>query len=82
MARPWGENWAIAIRRLGELMKLQKETVGLAPAGRPRKIGLSKSPISKPPTLKEAGISKNMAHEARKQAAKPAEKFEFTYMSV
>ena len=80
MARPWGENWAIAIRRLGELMKLQKETVGLA-GGRPPKSS-GKNPEVFKPTLKEVGIPNDMAKEARHQAAKPAEKFEFTYMSV
>jgi hypothetical protein len=53
-----------AVRRLGELMARQKETVGLAPAGRPKKIGLNNNPISKsaPPTLAEAGIDKNLAN--------------------
>jgi hypothetical protein len=52
------------------MMAEQKKTVGLAPAGRP-KIGLSENPISKPPTLAEAGIDKNLANKARKLAAMP-----------
>jgi len=36
-----------AERRLGELITAQKETVGLAPAGRPRKIGSDEEPISR-----------------------------------
>src|SRR4029077_2712095 len=47
-----------AARRLGELLEAQRQTIGLAPAGRP-KIGISEIPISKPPTLLEAGIDKN-----------------------
>jgi hypothetical protein len=57
-----------AERRLGEMMAEQKATVGLAPPGRP-KIGVSETPISKPPTLAEAGIDKNLAKKARKLAA-------------
>jgi len=63
------------MRRLGELMKLQKETVGMAPPA-----ARGKNPPSLKPTLKEVGINKDMAKEARHQAAKPAEKFEFMYM--
>ena len=57
---------ARAERRLGEIIREQKETVGLAKAGRPPKIGLPKNPISDTPTLSEAGIDKNLAHVARK----------------
>jgi hypothetical protein len=42
------------------MMKEQKETVGLAPAGRPREIGVSDTPII--PTLASQGIDKNLAH--------------------
>jgi hypothetical protein len=66
-----------AERRLGEMMAEQKETVGLAKAGRPREIGLRENPISSgPPTLAEAGIDKNLAHRARKLAAMSPERFE------
>jgi len=64
-----------AERRLGELMAAQRDTVGLAPAGRP-KIGLDDNPISKPVTLAEAGIDKNLADRARKYAAVPEKDFE------
>lgn len=72
-----------AERRVGELMAMQRETVGLAPAGRPTKIGLQQNPISKHeppkpaslPTLAEAGIDKNLADRARKYAAVPEPKF-------
>jgi hypothetical protein len=57
-----------AERRLGQIMAMQKETVGFAPPGPKQKIGLSLNPILKP-TLNDAGIDKNLAHAAR-QAAK------------
>ncbi len=56
-------------------MAEQRETTGLAPAGRPKKIGSPADPISKG-TLKEAGIDKYLADRARKLAALPKEKFE------
>lgn len=59
-----------AERRLGELMVAQRETVGLATAGRPSsKIGSAADPISRAPTLAEAGIDKHLADRARKMAA-------------
>ena len=67
-----------AERRIGELMAMQRETVGLAPAGRPKatEIGFDENPISKPITLAEAGIDKNLADRARKYAAVPKQEFE------
>jgi hypothetical protein len=64
-------------RKLGEIMKAQKETVGLNQGGRP-KTGLLENPVSEPklPTLAEAGIDKNLANSARKEAAKSKEQFE------
>jgi hypothetical protein len=65
--------WAIrkrATRRLGELMAAQKETVGLAKGGGDQKS--DHRVIKKPsdhPTLAEAGIDKNLAHQARLLAA-------------
>ena len=65
-----------AERRLGELIKAQKETVGLATGA--RGIG----PIAvleqyrNQPTLSEAGISKNLSSRAQKLAAVPEDKFE------
>jgi hypothetical protein len=57
-----------AERRLGQLMQVQKEMIGLSRGGRP-KTGFSKNPVSdQPGTLAEAGIDKNLAHRARKAA--------------
>jgi hypothetical protein len=66
-----------AERKIGKIIKAQKETFGLAKAGRP-KIGLLENPISepKPLTLAEVGIDKNLANRARKEAAKSEEQFE------
>ncbi len=68
--------WALrkrAERRLGELMKLQAETIGLAkPWAESRVIDKPNSP----PTLDEAGIDKNLAHRARAAAACSEEEFE------
>ena len=64
-----------AARRLGAMMQAQKETVGLNKGGRP-KTGLLENPVSEPtPTLAEAGIDKNLAASARKEAAKSEEQF-------
>lgn len=65
-----------AERRIGELMAAQRDTVGLAPAGRPREIGSETDPIIRPPTLSEAGIDKHLADRARKYAAVPEQEFE------
>jgi len=62
-----------ATRKLGQMMQAQKATIGLAKAGRHKKIGLPENPI---PTLAEAGIDKNLAHEARKAAAPSDQEFE------
>jgi hypothetical protein len=71
----------MAERRIGQMMQEQKKTVGLnagtAGRGRPKKGGLSKNPPKKDahPTLAEAGIDKNLAHKARKAAAKSEDEF-------
>ncbi len=66
-----------AERRLGEMLQQQKETVGLAPAGRPRKIGADAEPISdKVPTLAEVGIDKKLSARSQAIAAIPEEDFE------
>ncbi|MBB2709770.1 hypothetical protein N2597_07500 [Rhizobium sophoriradicis] len=54
-------------RRLDQMRQAQKETIGLAKAGRPPKIGVPDTPII--PTLAEAGIDKNLAKEGRKLSA-------------
>jgi hypothetical protein len=64
-----------AERRLGEVMKEQKETVGFNEGGRP-KTGLSENPVLPKPTLASQGIDKNLAHRARKLAALPRKEFE------
>jgi hypothetical protein len=64
-----------AERRLGEMMKAQKEAIGFHQGGRP-KTGSATDPVSaKPVTLAEAGIDKHLADRARKGAAKPEEQF-------
>jgi hypothetical protein len=65
---------ARAERRLGEMIKAQKETVGLAKAGRRPKNRVSEKPDL--PTLEEAGIDKNLAHRARSAAAMSEQDFE------
>jgi phage N-6-adenine-methyltransferase len=65
-----------AERRIGELMAAQRDSVGLAPAGRPKEIGSNPDPIIRPPTLAEAGIDKHLADRARKYAAVPEQEFE------
>ncbi len=62
-----------AERRIGELMAAQRDA-GLLPEGRP-KNGLEENPFSKPITLSEAGIDKNLADRARKLAAIPETEF-------
>lgn len=58
-------------------MQAQRESVGLAPPGRPpNEIGSASDPIVKPPTLEEAGIDKHLADRARKLAAVPVDEFE------
>lgn len=74
-----------ATRRLNEMMDAQKETVGLSKGGRP-KTGLSENPVSPldasdnrvmpKPSLKDAGIDKNLAHEARQLGKLSDEEFE------
>jgi hypothetical protein len=57
-------------RRIGDCLQ---HAVGLPEAGRPTKTGLSKNPAI---TLAEAGVDKNLAHQARKFAALPGDNFE------
>lgn len=71
-----------AERRLGELIKAQKETVGLnkgAKSGRlPKNGGARKEPPLKDdrPTLAEAGIDKKLSSRAQRYAAIPEDEFE------
>jgi hypothetical protein len=64
-----------ASRRLGEMLKEQKEKHGLNKGGRPSKTGLTDKPLS-PPTLESQGIDKNLLHEAHTLAAMPEQEFE------
>jgi len=63
-----------ATRRLDQLRQAQKEGVGLNPGGRPRKTGVSATPVL--PTLDSQGIDKNLAKQARILGALSEEKFE------
>ena len=63
-----------AERRLGELIKLQKNTVGLNVGGRP-KTGAAEVPVFQP-TLADVGIDKKMSSRAQKLAAVPEQRFE------
>lgn len=68
-----------AERRLGELMKLQRETVGVNTGARgtgsnQHEVRVIEKPA--PPTLAQAGIDKNQADRARKLAAVPEDEFE------
>jgi phage N-6-adenine-methyltransferase len=68
-----------ADRHLGELMRRQAETVGLATGGEhggKRALDGSRAdPSNKKPTLAEAGIDKHLADRARKYAAIPEDQF-------
>ena len=71
-----------AERRLGLIIREQKETIGLnrgrAGAGRPALGGSSAEPpkIDERPTLEQAGINKKLSMRAQKMAAIEPEKFE------
>jgi hypothetical protein len=75
-----------AERRLGELILLQKETVGLNAGGRPAKPVVTddgfvekEKPVvgdDRIPTLADAGISKDMSSRAQALAKVPAAEFE------
>lgn len=69
-----------AERRLGELIRAQKETVGLRGPQHSRgggSIGSKREPLpDAPPTLAEANIDKKLSARAQKLAAVPESKFE------
>tara|TARA_R100001594_G_C4031567_1_gene261415 strand:- start:266 stop:1237 length:972 start_codon:yes stop_codon:yes gene_type:complete len=67
-----------AERRLGEIIKAQKDTVGLAKGGQPYQnpTGRDKLPVEASPTLAEIGIDKDLSSRAQKLAAVPEDKFE------
>jgi hypothetical protein len=62
-----------AERRLGEMMKAQKETGGLAKGGGGKH---GRKRVIEKPTLKSQSIDKNLADRARKAAAMSEEQFE------
>lgn len=61
-----------ATRRMDQMRQEQKQTIGLHPGGNPNRV------VEKPglPTLAEAGINKNLAHEGRKLGALSESEFE------
>lgn len=67
-----------AERRLGEMIREQKETVGLNTGGwgSRESCGSSREPQDKKPTLAEVGIDKKLSSRAQKLAAIPEEHFE------
>ncbi len=66
-----------AERRLGELIKAQRETVGLARGGQPyQSTGADEEPVDRPPTLAEVGIDKKLSSRSQKLAAVPEDKFD------
>jgi len=65
-----------AERRLGDLIKAQKEGVGLSRGGRPpKKTGSDSDPVSVP-SLAKAGIDKHLADRARKYSNMEGDSFE------
>lgn len=69
-----GEIRMRAERRLGELIRQQKDTVGLNKGSLLR--GSEKEPRDNRPTLAAAGIDKKLSSRAQKLAAVPEKKFE------
>src|SRR5262245_15249097 len=61
-----------ATRRLDQLRQAQKETVGLAKGGGGKH---GRKRVAKKPTLKDAGIDKNLANEGRKLGALSEQEF-------
>ncbi|QDM32074.1 hypothetical protein FNL55_12580 [Tardiphaga sp. vice352] len=57
-----------AVKRLGELIVAQKETVGLHRGGRPAQTCSDAEQVS-PPTLEEAGIDRKLSSHAQRVAA-------------
>jgi N6-adenosine-specific RNA methylase IME4 len=63
-----------AERRIGELIKKQKDTVGLA-QGKRTDLGPERTQVDRP-TLDDAGIDKHLANHARRLAKLPAAEFD------
>src|SRR5262245_31593326 len=62
-----------ATRRLDEMRQAQKATVGLAKGGGGKH---GRKRVAEKPTLKDAGIDKNLAHQARQLGALSEQEFE------
>src|SRR5262249_25188196 len=62
-----------ATRRLDEIRQAQKATVGLAKGGGGKH---GRKRVAEKPTLKDAGIDKNLAHQARQLGALSEQEFE------
>jgi N6-adenosine-specific RNA methylase IME4 len=72
-----GEIRVRAERRLGDMIREQKETIGLNQGAVPGKTGSKSEPVLDPrPTLADVGISKKLSSRAQKMAAVPEAKFE------
>ena len=69
-----------ATRRLDQLRQAQKATVGLNEGGRPRKTGVSDTPVV--PTLASQGIDKNLAKQGRVLGALSNNQFESAVASA
>jgi N6-adenosine-specific RNA methylase IME4 len=65
-----------ATRRLGDLIDAQRQTVGLSEGTRGSKVRGAR--VDGKPTLSQAGINKNLAHDARTLRALSEERFEET----
>jgi hypothetical protein len=63
-----------ALRRLGQLLISQKESVGFNLGGRPPETGSNSEPVI--PTLEEMGLDKKISMECQNMAQVPTEKFE------
>jgi hypothetical protein len=66
-----------ATRRLDQLRREKKETVGLADGGDAARTRVGKKPELDRPTLASQGIDKNLAHQARTLGALSDEKFHY-----
>lgn len=72
-----------AERRLGEMLTVQKQTVGMNQGAVKGKTGSKAAPLlDTRPTLSAAGIDKKLSASSQKLAAMPAEKFEAKVSSV
>jgi hypothetical protein len=63
-------------RRLGELIKAQKETIGLHPGGRPSAKTCTRTEQVFPVRLEDAGIDRKLSSRAQRLAAVPQNEFE------